>query len=48
MIDTNQFGLGSFKLVASSEAGMLVTVERAAREKKPVVFLAWEPHPMNI
>ncbi|WP_250454274.1 choline ABC transporter substrate-binding protein [Caballeronia sp. ATUFL_M2_KS44] len=48
MIDTNQFGLGGFKLVQSSEAGMLVTVERAIREKKPVVFLAWEPHPMNI
>ncbi len=27
---------------------MLVTVERAIREKRPVVFLAWEPHPMNI
>jgi len=48
MIDTNQFGLGGFKLVESSEAGMLVTVERAMREKKPVVFLGWEPHPMNI
>jgi glycine betaine/proline transport system substrate-binding protein len=48
MIDTNQFGLGGFKLVESSEAGMLVTVERAMRDKKPVVFLAWEPHPMNI
>jgi glycine betaine/proline transport system substrate-binding protein len=48
MIDTNQFGLGGFKLVQSSEAGMLVTVERAIRDKKPVVFLAWEPHPMNI
>ena len=48
MIDTNQFGLGGFKLVQSSEAGMLVTVERAIREKKPVVFLGWEPHPMNI
>jgi glycine betaine/proline transport system substrate-binding protein len=48
MIDTNQFGLGGFKLIQSSEAGMLVTVERAIREKKPVVFLAWEPHPMNI
>ncbi|SAK86283.1 substrate-binding region of ABC-type glycine betaine transport system [Caballeronia catudaia] len=48
MIDTNQFGLGGFKLVESSEAGMLVTVGRAVREKKPVVFLGWEPHPMNI
>jgi glycine betaine/proline transport system substrate-binding protein len=48
MIESNQFGLGGFKLVESSEAGMLVTVERAIREKKPVVFLGWEPHPMNI
>ncbi|SAL77288.1 substrate-binding region of ABC-type glycine betaine transport system [Caballeronia peredens] len=48
MIDANQFGLGGFKLVESSEAGMLVTVERAARDKKPIVFLGWEPHPMNI
>ncbi|WP_421046208.1 choline ABC transporter substrate-binding protein [Paraburkholderia sp. A1RI-2L] len=48
MIATNQFGLGGFKLVESSEAGMLVTVERAVREKKWVVFLGWQPHPMNI
>jgi glycine betaine/proline transport system substrate-binding protein len=48
MIDANQFGLGGFKLVQSSEAGMLVTVDRAIREKKWVVFLGWEPHPMNI
>ncbi|MBN3787294.1 choline ABC transporter substrate-binding protein [Burkholderia sp. Ac-20353] len=48
MIDTNQYGLGGFKLVESSEAGMLVTVERAIRDKKWVVFLGWEPHPMNI
>jgi len=48
MIATNQFGLGGFKLIESSEAGMLVTVERAVREKKWVVFLGWQPHPMNI
>ncbi|WP_246174198.1 choline ABC transporter substrate-binding protein [Paraburkholderia hayleyella] len=48
MISSNQFGLGSFKLVESSEAGMLVTVERAIRDKKWVLFLGWEPHPMNI
>jgi glycine betaine/proline transport system substrate-binding protein len=48
MIDTNQFGLGGFKLVESSEAGMLVTVDRAVRDKKWVVFFGWEPHPMNI
>ena len=48
MIATNKFGLGDFKLVESSEAGMLVTVQRAIRDKKWVVFLGWEPHPMNI
>jgi glycine betaine/proline transport system substrate-binding protein len=48
MLKQNQFGLGSFKLVESSEQGMLAQVERAFRDKKPVVFLAWEPHPMNM
>ncbi|USU20585.1 choline ABC transporter substrate-binding protein [Paraburkholderia fungorum] len=48
MIASNQFGLGGFKLIESSEAGMLVSVDRAIREKKWVVFLGWEPHPMNI
>ena len=32
----------------TAEAGMLVTVDRAVRDKKWVVFLGWEPHPMNI
>ena len=27
---------------------MLAQVERALRNKKPIVFLAWEPHPMNM
>ncbi|BBP97824.1 glycine/betaine ABC transporter substrate-binding protein [Burkholderia sp. SFA1] len=48
MIDGNMYGLGKFKLVESSEAGMLVEVNRAIREKKPIVFLGWEPHPMNV
>jgi len=47
MIDKNQFGLGPFKLVESSEAGMLSQVQRAQRRKEWVVFLGWEPHPMN-
>ncbi|MCW5644915.1 MAG: choline ABC transporter substrate-binding protein [Rhodoferax sp.] len=47
MIDKNQFGLGGFKLVESSEAGMLSQVQRAERRKNWVVFLGWEPHPMN-
>lgn len=48
MIKQNQHGLQKFKLVESSEAGMLAEVQRAARAKKPVVFLGWEPHPMNV
>ncbi|WP_293761974.1 choline ABC transporter substrate-binding protein [uncultured Aquitalea sp.] len=47
MIDGNEFGLGGFKLIESSEAGMLVEANKAYRQKKMVVFLAWEPHPMN-
>ncbi len=47
MIDKNQFGLGQFKMVESSEAGMLSQVQRADRRKEWVVFLGWEPHPMN-
>lgn len=47
MIETNAFGLGAFKLVESSEQGMLAQVARAAQRKEHVVFLGWEPHPMN-
>jgi glycine betaine/proline transport system substrate-binding protein len=47
MIKGNTFGLGKFKLIESSEQGMLAEVERAYRAKKPIVFLGWEPHPMN-
>jgi glycine betaine/proline transport system substrate-binding protein len=47
MIEKNEFGLGGFKLVESSEQGMLAHVERAVRAKQAVVFLAWAPHPMN-
>ena len=34
-------------MVESSEAGMLSQVQRAERRKNWVVFLGWEPHPMN-
>jgi len=47
MIRKNEFGLGSFKLVESSEQGMLSQVERAVAAKRPIVFFGWEPHPMN-
>jgi glycine betaine/proline transport system substrate-binding protein len=47
MIDGDQFGLKGFELVESSEQGMLSQVQRATSRKEPIVFLGWEPHPMN-
>ncbi|OSQ38000.1 choline ABC transporter substrate-binding protein [Thalassospira mesophila] len=47
MIDNNQFDLGNFKLVESSEQGMLAQVKRKTSRDKFIVFLGWEPHPMN-
>lgn len=47
MIDKDAFGLKDWKLVESSEQGMLSQVKRAERRKEWIVFLGWEPHPMN-
>ena len=47
MIDDDAFGLKDFEVVESSEQGMLAQVARASRKDEPVVFLGWEPHPMN-
>jgi len=47
MIEENAFGLEGFELVESSEQGMLAQVARATRGEDPIVFLGWEPHPMN-
>ncbi|WP_309085007.1 choline ABC transporter substrate-binding protein [Chelativorans sp.] len=47
MIDADDFGLGDWSLVESSETGMLAQVARAERAKEAIVFLAWAPHPMN-
>jgi choline ABC transporter permease protein len=48
MIKQNLFGLGDFKLIESSEQGMLAEVERAIHDHEPIVFLGWDPHPMNM
>ena len=47
MIKDNLFNLSDFKLRESSEAAMISQVKRAVKANKPIVFLAWEPHPMN-
>jgi len=48
MIASNQFGLGDFQLVESSEAGMLSAVARAVKRNEAIVFFGWAPHPMNV
>ena len=48
MIRDDRFGLKDFELIESSEAGMLAQAQAAARSRKAIVFLGWEPHPMNV
>jgi len=47
MIEKDAFNLKGFEVVESSEQGMLAQVARAVQRKEDIVFLAWEPHPMN-
>ncbi len=47
MVNADAFGLKDFKVVESSEQGMLAQVERSNGRDTPIVFLGWEPHPMN-
>ncbi|MDP2062560.1 MAG: choline ABC transporter substrate-binding protein [Phaeovulum sp.] len=46
MISGDAFGLAGFELIESSEQGMLAQVARAG-DKQAIIFLGWEPHPMN-
>ena len=47
MIEADAFGLKAFDVKESSEQGMLAQVDRATKRDEPIVFLGWEPHPMN-
>ncbi|MFO7772071.1 MAG: choline ABC transporter substrate-binding protein [Roseovarius gahaiensis] len=47
MIEADAFGLSGFDVKESSEQGMLAQVSRADRREEPIIFLGWEPHPMN-
>lgn len=47
MIAKDAFGLKAFSVVESSEQGMLAEVARTTGDQKPIIFLGWEPHPMN-
>lgn len=47
MIAAGRHGLGDWELVESSEAAMLTQVAKAVSNKDWIVFLGWQPHPMN-
>lgn len=48
MVAANLHGLGDWTIVESSEAGMLAQVERSQVKQDWIVFLGWQPHPMNV
>ncbi|MGP9567545.1 choline ABC transporter substrate-binding protein [Halomonas sp. AOP5-B2-8] len=47
MIDDNAYELGDWQVVNSSEAGMLAELRARVPNEQWMVFLGWEPHPMN-
>ena len=48
IIAKNDFGFGAFTLVETSEQAMIAEVSSMTEDGKPAVWLAWEPHPMNV
>jgi glycine betaine/proline transport system substrate-binding protein len=47
MIKAGDYGLSGWEVVESSEQAMLAQVDRSARQKNWIVFVGWQPHPMN-
>jgi len=47
LIAGGPFGLDGFDIVESSEQGMLAEVAGKSEDQQPIIFLGWEPHPMN-
>lgn len=47
MIDDDAYGLGDWQVIDSSEAGMLSELTTRVPNEEWMVFLGWEPHPMN-
>jgi glycine betaine/proline transport system substrate-binding protein len=48
IIEADEYGLGDWEVTEASEQAMLAQVDRATRRGEWVVFLGWEPHPMNL
>ncbi|OMH25762.1 choline ABC transporter substrate-binding protein [Motiliproteus sp. MSK22-1] len=47
MISSGDFGLKKWRLIESGEQGVMAQVKRTIKRKQFIVFLGWEPHPMN-
>ncbi|MET2826446.1 choline ABC transporter substrate-binding protein [Mesorhizobium shangrilense] len=47
MVAADRHGLKPWEIVESSEAAMLAQVQRSIPKKDWIVFLGWQPHPMN-
>ncbi|MBL0848549.1 MAG: glycine/betaine ABC transporter substrate-binding protein [Candidatus Liberibacter ctenarytainae] len=47
MIEHDKFSLKDFRLVESSEHAMFYQVKRNQQQNMPIVFLSWDPHPIN-
>ena len=49
MVEQKAHGLdGNWEIVESSEAAMLQQVRRAVMNQEWIIFLGWQPHPMNV
>jgi glycine betaine/proline transport system substrate-binding protein len=48
MVAVGRHGLGGWRIVESSEQAMLAQVKRAVNHHDWIVFLGWQPHPMNL
>ncbi len=48
MVTAGTHGLAGWEVVESSEVGMMTEVKKAVADKRWIVFLGWQPHPMNV
>lgn len=48
MVAAGRHGLKDWEVVESSETAMLTQVEKMTKSNEWIVFLGWEPHPMNL
>lgn len=48
MIAADRHGLKAWNVVESSETAMLTQVDKMTKSNDWIVFLGWEPHPMNL